>query len=92
MATNTEKQELLDAAIKEKGSLSLYNYMMLCLQHPEYGYYTKGNPIGRSGDFITAPEISQLFGESLAFFYYLISIHYSRMAILSVNWVQDAEH
>src|SRR5690606_6371245 len=37
-----------------------------CLLDPDYGYYTTGDPFGRDGDFITAPEISQMFGELVA--------------------------
>jgi NADH dehydrogenase [ubiquinone] 1 alpha subcomplex assembly factor 7 len=37
--------------------------MQLCLTHPQYGYYVTRDPIGARGDFITAPEISQMFGE-----------------------------
>ncbi|MBT5540507.1 MAG: class I SAM-dependent methyltransferase, partial [Alphaproteobacteria bacterium] len=37
--------------------------MNLCLSHPEHGYYRKRDPLGRQGDFTTAPEISQMFGE-----------------------------
>lgn len=39
--------------------------MQLALYDPEYGYYTTREPFGRGGDFITAPEISQLFGEMI---------------------------
>ena len=39
------------------------DYMRLCLTHPEHGYYIKRDPLGGGGDFITAPEISQMFGE-----------------------------
>jgi SAM-dependent MidA family methyltransferase len=38
-------------------------YMQLCMTHPEYGYYVNRDPLGRGGDFTTAPEISQMFGE-----------------------------
>jgi SAM-dependent MidA family methyltransferase len=37
--------------------------MGLCLGHPKHGYYITRDPIGASGDFATAPEISQMFGE-----------------------------
>ncbi len=38
-------------------------YMALCLGDPQHGYYTTHDPLGARGDFITAPEISQMFGE-----------------------------
>lgn len=38
-------------------------YMALCLFEPQHGYYTTRDPLGARGDFITAPEISQMFGE-----------------------------
>ncbi len=39
--------------------------MALALGHPEHGYYRRRDPLGRAGDFITAPEISQMFGEMI---------------------------
>ncbi|NVO16779.1 MAG: SAM-dependent methyltransferase [Rhodoplanes sp.] len=39
--------------------------MALCLGHPQHGYYTTRDPFGAAGDFTTAPEISQMFGELL---------------------------
>jgi NADH dehydrogenase [ubiquinone] 1 alpha subcomplex assembly factor 7 len=45
------------------GPMPLADYMRLCLTHPRYGYYVTHDPIGAAGDFITAPEISQMFGE-----------------------------
>ena len=56
--------------IESEGPLSIADYMTLCLTHPEHGYYTTGHPVGgrasgnrSGGDFITAPEVSQMFGE-----------------------------
>ncbi len=45
------------------GPLNLARYMSLCLVHEEHGYYMKKDPLGVLGDFTTAPEISQMFGE-----------------------------
>jgi len=58
------KRLLLDK-IASEGPLTIAEYMSLCLRHPEFGYYTTRNPFGAKGDFVTAPEISQLFGEML---------------------------
>ncbi len=55
--------DLIVRQIKLNGPITIATYMDLCLGHPEYGYYRKGNPVGAAGDFITAPEVSQLFGE-----------------------------
>ncbi len=53
----------LAARIAAKGPLTLHDYMEACLYDPDHGYYKKRDPLGRGGDFITAPEISQVFGE-----------------------------
>ena len=53
------------AAIEEDGPMRLDHYMTVCLQHPRYGYYMTQDPFGAQGDFITAPEISQMFGEMI---------------------------
>src|SRR6185503_1603761 len=49
--------------IQSAGPMPVRQYMELCLNHPTHGYYTTRDPLGRDGDFITAPEISQVFGE-----------------------------
>jgi NADH dehydrogenase [ubiquinone] 1 alpha subcomplex assembly factor 7 len=46
-----------------EGPIPLERYTALCLGHPQHGYYMVKNPLGGRGDFITAPEISQMFGE-----------------------------
>jgi len=59
----TELSSLVRTEIETSGPITVGRYMQLCLSHPEHGYYTKADPLGLSGDFTTAPEISQLFGE-----------------------------
>ncbi|MBT5191569.1 MAG: class I SAM-dependent methyltransferase [Rhodospirillaceae bacterium] len=49
--------------IRLQGPLSIADYMAAALGHPKWGYYTSRDPFGSSGDFITAPEVSQMFGE-----------------------------
>jgi NADH dehydrogenase [ubiquinone] 1 alpha subcomplex assembly factor 7 len=51
--------------IAATGPMPLSDYMAACLLDPTDGYYTTRDPLGRAGDFITAPEISQMFGECL---------------------------
>lgn len=59
----TPLEEIIRAEIAERGAMGVDRYMELCLGHPEHGYYTTRDPLGASGDFTTAPEISQMFGE-----------------------------
>ncbi|WP_170395436.1 class I SAM-dependent methyltransferase [Ruegeria arenilitoris] len=56
-------QDHLLARIAQDGPMSVADYMTECLLHPTHGYYTTRDPLGTLGDFITAPEISQMFGE-----------------------------
>lgn len=44
-------------------AINIAEYMNLCLAHPQHGYYMTRDPFGLAGDFTTAPEISQMFGE-----------------------------
>jgi len=59
----TELETLIHKMISREGPLSVAQFMQLALQHPEHGYYMKGDPLGVAGDFTTAPEISQISGE-----------------------------
>ncbi len=53
------------ALIRQNGPIGVDRYMALCLGHPVHGYYRTRDPLGAQGDFTTAPEISQMFGELL---------------------------
>ena len=61
----TALASLLAQRIREGGPITVAEYMAECLLHPLHGYYTTRQPFGASGDFTTAPEISQMFGELL---------------------------
>lgn len=59
-------KEIIQQTIHKTGPLTVAEYMNICLNHDQYGYYKSQKIFGREGDFITAPEISQIFGELLA--------------------------
>ena len=59
----TPLEKIIREIIAGEGPMPLDRYMALCLGHPSYGYYMTRDPLGRAGDFTTAPEISQVFGE-----------------------------
>ncbi|HXV29622.1 MAG TPA: SAM-dependent methyltransferase, partial [Sinorhizobium sp.] len=58
----------IKALIRANGPISVTDYFSLCLADPEHGYYRVREPFGVDGDFTTAPEISQLFGEMIGIF------------------------
>ena len=61
--------------LKMKFSITMHEYIKLCLYHPEHGYYKSRDVVGKDADFITSPEISQMFGECIAA--YIIDYLYS---------------
>ena len=56
-------RRILIEMIQAEGPMPVDRFMSLCLTHPQHGYYVTRQPLGREGDFVTAPEISQIFGE-----------------------------
>ena len=61
----TPLARIIAQRIRLTGPISVAEYMELCLLHPQHGYYATRDPFGAAGDFTTAPEISQMFGEML---------------------------
>ena len=63
----TDERTPLDAEIRARiaqtGPMPVAEFMAMCLYDPQHGYYGHRSPFGAAGDFVTAPEISQMFGE-----------------------------
>lgn len=69
MSDSPSLSDVIDMQIRTNGPMSVASYMGLCLTHPSKGYYKGDDPLGTKGDFITAPEISQMFGELIGFLF-----------------------
>lgn len=63
MVVTTELGRLIQQRIALTGPITLADFMAEALGHPRLGYYRRAMPLGAAGDFTTAPEISQMFGE-----------------------------
>ena len=59
----TPLEREIRTTIETEGPMTVSDYMQLCLVHPRHGYYVTRDPLGARGDFVTAPEVSQMFGE-----------------------------
>ncbi len=56
------------ARLAARCPMTVHDWMAACLADPVHGYYREGARVGRDGDFVTAPEVSQIFGELLGLF------------------------
>ncbi len=65
MTDSAPLKPILIDRIRAVGPMRISDFMSECLMHPQYGYYATRDPFGTEGDFTTAPEMSQMFGELL---------------------------
>jgi SAM-dependent MidA family methyltransferase len=63
---NAALVELLRQRIDAEGVITFHDYMETVLYHPQHGYYTTREPMGRQGDYLTSPEVDPIFGSLVA--------------------------
>ena len=84
----------LKSRIKLHGPMNISQFMLEVLSNPRKGYYTtKENVLGASGDFVTAPEISQMFGECIAIWMVILLIFLPIIRVLkyhSIDYSSDS--
>ena len=65
---NKIKSSIINKINKNNGYITIDQFIETAMYDKNCGYYIKRNPIGKNGDFITAPEISQIFGELIGLY------------------------
>ena len=75
--------KIIKKIIELNKPITIEKYIQLCLDG-NFGYYNNSIAIGKKGDFITSPEISQLFGEILGLFIYFFGI---KTLVKNLTWL-----
>lgn len=79
---STKLKEHIKKLMKKNGSMSFTKFMEESLTNKEHGYYMKQDVFNKQGDFVTSPEISQMFGECVGIWL----IHFlSKIQVLDQN-------
>ena len=84
MAEATPLETEIRRRIAAAGPMPVSEYMALCLTDSTHGYYTTRDPLGARGDFITAPEVSQMFGELIGLWMAAVWKHMNEPASLRI--------
>lgn len=79
-------ENIITDKIKQEGHINIREFINIALFHQKFGYYINHNPIGKNYDFTTSSEISQIFGEIIAF--YLIDFWQQNYPNKPINLVE----